>query len=51
VAVERQITCVECGTRLTVPSSPEDPAQRPKLKVSCRSCGRINDVPQDGTGR
>jgi hypothetical protein len=22
-----------------------DPAQPPKLKVSCRSCGRINDVP------
>jgi hypothetical protein len=37
------IACMECGATLVVPGAEGQP---PPLKVSCGSCGRINDVAQ-----
>ncbi|HYH41878.1 MAG TPA: hypothetical protein VD867_07835 [Burkholderiales bacterium] len=44
--VEQLGSCVECGAPLTRVAQPADPADPPQKlsKVSCRKCGRINDV-------
>jgi hypothetical protein len=39
------IGCLECGAPLTLPPR-DDAAEARPSKVSCKHCGRINDVAQ-----
>jgi hypothetical protein len=43
-APDVKITCRECGSTLIVPPAAEDAAAGQTRKVSCRTCGRINEV-------
>lgn len=41
---EARITCRECGSPLSIPPAADDESPEEYRKVSCRSCGRINQV-------
>lgn len=40
-----EVTCLECGAILNFVPTPDDSTLAPrKLRVTCRKCGRINDI-------
>jgi hypothetical protein len=45
-ATAEPIACLECGTTLVVPAADPSGQVPPPSKVSCPSCGRINDIAQ-----
>lgn len=44
VASEHQVTCIECGAIVHFSRMSDDPSATRKLRVACRSCGRINEI-------
>jgi len=39
-----KITCRECGSTLIVPPAANEASEGEQTKVSCRKCGRINEI-------